>query len=72
MRRDDAEVCLPPVVIAREGGRSSTPRFLGSHADVSGILDRPIKSGDDEWGKSGDDEWGMMVLRAFQTGCLKS
>ncbi|MET4516552.1 hypothetical protein, partial [Bradyrhizobium sp. I1.7.5] len=31
----------------REGGASSTPRLFGSITTVSGILDRPIKSGDD-------------------------
>jgi hypothetical protein len=30
------------VVILRESGGSSTPRLLGSIADVSGILDRPL------------------------------
>jgi hypothetical protein len=35
------------VVIAREGGRSSTPRLLGSIIGVCGILDRPVKPGDD-------------------------
>jgi hypothetical protein len=44
-RREIAET--RPVVVAREGGRSSTPRPLGSIAGVSGILGRPIKSGDD-------------------------
>jgi len=29
-------------------GRPSTPRLLGSIAAVSGILDRPVKPGDDE------------------------
>jgi hypothetical protein len=37
----------PSIVIAREGGRSSTPRPIGSNADASGILDRPDKPGDD-------------------------
>ena len=32
-------------VIRRECGRSSTPRLLGSIADVSGILDRPAHAG---------------------------
>jgi hypothetical protein len=48
----------------RAGGASSTPRLFGSIADVSGILDRPIESG--------DDEWGMMAPLSFQIGCLKS
>ena len=28
-------------------GRSSTPRLIGSIIDVSGILGRPVKPGDD-------------------------
>jgi hypothetical protein len=36
------------VVIAREGGRSSTPLPIVSIIDVSGILDRPVKPGDDD------------------------
>ena len=35
-------------------GASSTPRLLGSSTGVSGILDRPIKSGDDGWSRG----WG--------------
>ena len=35
-------VASPPVVILRESGVSSTPRLIGSIADVSGILDRPV------------------------------
>jgi hypothetical protein len=31
-------------------GVSSTPRLLGSITDASGILDRPVKPGDDDWG----------------------
>jgi len=38
---------ISPVVIARESGRSSTPRLVGSSSGVSGILDRPVKPGDD-------------------------
>ena len=41
-----ALTCRPP----RMRG-SSTPRPLGSIAGVSGILDRPIKSGDDSGGR---------------------
>jgi hypothetical protein len=33
----------------RASGVSSTPRLLGSITDVSGILDRPVKPGDDDW-----------------------
>jgi hypothetical protein len=32
----------------REGGASSTLQPLGSTTDVSGILGRPLKAGDDE------------------------
>jgi hypothetical protein len=39
--RENADAYLP-VVIARESGRSSTPRPLGSSIGVSGILDRPV------------------------------
>ena len=35
-------------VIPRESGESSTPRPLGSRTAVSGILDRPVKPGDDD------------------------
>jgi hypothetical protein len=35
------------VVMPRESGASSTPRPLDPVADVSGILDRPVKPGDD-------------------------
>ena len=35
-------------VLPRESGASSTPRLLGSIAAVSGILDRPVKPGEDE------------------------
>jgi hypothetical protein len=35
------------LVIPREGGGSSTPRLHGSITLVSGMLGRPIKSGDD-------------------------
>src|SRR5260370_7020495 len=38
---------MSPVVIARESGRSSTPRLIGSSSGVSGILDRPVKPGAD-------------------------
>jgi len=31
----------------RESGASSTLRLLGSGTTVSGILDRPVKPGDD-------------------------
>jgi hypothetical protein len=34
----------------RLSGVSSTPRLLGSITDVCGMLDRPVKPGDDEWG----------------------
>jgi hypothetical protein len=34
--------------IAHWSGASSTPRLLGSIAEVSGILDRPVKPGDDQ------------------------
>jgi hypothetical protein len=37
----------PSVVIARESGRSSTPRPSGSSTAVSGILGRPVEPGDD-------------------------
>src|SRR5690348_13491010 len=36
-----------PAVVPREGGGPSTPRPLGSNVDVSGVLDRPVKPGDD-------------------------
>jgi hypothetical protein len=45
-RGEIAETC--PVVIPRESGGPSTPRLIGSIAAVSGILGRPIKSGDDD------------------------
>jgi hypothetical protein len=35
-------------VIPRACGGSSTPRLLGSIINVSGILGRPVKPGDDE------------------------
>jgi hypothetical protein len=35
------------VVILRESGVSSTPLPIASIVDVSGILDRPVKPGDD-------------------------
>jgi hypothetical protein len=34
-------------VVAREGGRPSIPEASRLNSTVSGILDRPIKSGDD-------------------------
>jgi len=40
----------PSTVIPRESGESSTPRPLGSAAIVSGILDRPVKPGEDHRG----------------------
>jgi hypothetical protein len=47
-----------PAVIAREGGRPSTPRLLGSIA--AGILDRPVigerKRRRPSDGYAGDDE----------------
>jgi hypothetical protein len=36
------------IVIPREGGESSTLRLLDSVTAASGILDRPVKPGDDE------------------------
>ena len=45
--REKADVRSPSAVMPREGGASSTPRLLGSIAEVSGILDRPVKPGDD-------------------------
>jgi endonuclease YncB( thermonuclease family) len=42
-----ALACPALCAIAHWGGASSTPRLLGSSTAVSGILDRPIKSGDD-------------------------
>jgi len=30
-------------------GASSTPRLRGSATAVSGVLDRPVKPGDDSW-----------------------
>jgi hypothetical protein len=42
------ETCATPsTVVARESGRSSTPRPIGSCAACSGILGRPVGSGDD-------------------------
>ena len=66
--RGNAEVCseqcggvfgatsLPhsPLSCPASCGASSTPRLLGSSTGVSGILDRPIKSGDDGWSRG----WG--------------
>jgi hypothetical protein len=42
-------IASPPcrAVIPRACGGSSTPRLLGSITDVSGILGRPVKPGDD-------------------------
>ena len=63
MRREKAEVCLHILlVIARESGRSSTPRPTGSSTAVSGILDRPVKPDDDSGDMrsepaAGDDVW---------------
>jgi hypothetical protein len=37
----------PPLVIPRACGVTSTPRPLGFYCVVSGILDRPVKPGDD-------------------------
>jgi hypothetical protein len=34
-------------VIARESGRSSIPEAIAIYGGASGILDRPIESGDD-------------------------
>jgi hypothetical protein len=44
--------CSPRLttVIPRVCGVSSTPRLLDSITVVSGILDRPVKPGDDGWG----------------------
>jgi hypothetical protein len=39
-----------PTVVPRACGVSSTPRLLGSIADASGILGRPVKPGDDNRG----------------------
>jgi hypothetical protein len=55
IRRENAGVYPVLLVIAREGGRSSTLRPIGSCTDVSGILDRPVEP---------DDDSGM-------SGCLK-
>ena len=45
------EMCATPsTVIARESGRSSTPRPIGSSADASGILGCPVKPGNDGGG----------------------
>src|SRR5690242_20983731 len=38
---------LTPPVIAREQRQSSAPRPFGPSTDVSGMLDRPVKPGDD-------------------------
>jgi hypothetical protein len=46
----------------REGGASSTPRLLGSIIGVCGILDRPIKPGDDIGKKAGTTD-GTALLR---------
>src|SRR5579871_5200426 len=47
-RRENAKLCLHILpVTARESGRSSTPRPIGSSTAVSGILDRPVKQDDD-------------------------
>jgi hypothetical protein len=43
-------LATPSTVIARLAERSSTPRPIGSSADVSGILDRPPSAGDDSGG----------------------
>jgi len=46
-RRESEKLCLQILlVIARESGRSSTPRPIGSSTAVSGILDRPVKPDD--------------------------
>jgi hypothetical protein len=45
-RRENADAYLR-LVIAREGGRSSTPRPLGSSLGAAEILDRPVKPDDD-------------------------
>ena len=49
-RREKANARTSSVflVIAREGGRSSTPRPIGLSGTVSGILDRPVKADDDD------------------------
>ena len=48
-RRSMRQRRRPPsaIVIPRAGGESSTPRPLGSITAVSGMLDRPVKPGDD-------------------------
>jgi hypothetical protein len=45
-RNDVAD--LTPAVILRESGVSSTPQLLGFIVNASGILDRPVKPGDDK------------------------
>ena len=47
IRRGNAGAYLSSVM-PREGGASSNLRPLDSNSDVSGILDRPVKPGDDE------------------------
>ena len=43
------DICINfPVVIARESGQSSTPTPVDSSTGVSGVLDRPVKPGDDD------------------------
>jgi hypothetical protein len=45
---------LTTAVVARESGRSSTPRLLDSIINVSGILGRPVKPDDDSWAQFRD------------------
>src|ERR1700750_3360037 len=50
-RQADREVMpLSATVIPRAGGESSTPPPIGPNVDRRGVLDRPVKPGDDGGG----------------------
>jgi hypothetical protein len=68
-RRDRESVSSS--VIAREGGRSSTPRLFDSIIAASGILDRPVNPRSSRGQAPGDDVLGTsMVNRVFTSPYL--
>src|SRR6266852_2495121 len=50
LRRENIASRLSPLSCPASSGASSTPRPLGLSTAASGILDRPVKPGDDERG----------------------
>ena len=53
----------PPLSCPGLTGASSTPRLLGSITAVSGILDRPVKAGDDSEGCGAERTTTPIVLQ---------